>query len=180
MRREPLNRQPLTGLHELRYLTMSEFESLMELTWGPGCHEQSSADGRYVRVELPNRIGKRMAMLIDRQSNLISYEGDASLQRNWHQIIDRLDFRPDQRIWFDPACSPGRSRSGHLSTVTHATALMGLYGGVATPQDVDAATQDQDADVDNAGNESVTLPPGTEVPFQDEILPGGQGAIARA
>ena len=177
MRREPLHKQPLTGLHKLRHLSMSEFESVMDLTWGPRMSRTSSADGRYVRVELPNRIGKRMAMMIDRQNNLISYEGDASLQRNWHQIIARLDFRPDQRFGgatqHVALVDPGQA---NLSTVKHATALLGLYGGVATPQDVDAATQDQNAAVDDAGNERVTLPPDTQVPFQDEILPGGQGA----
>ena len=63
-----------------------------------------------------------------------------------------------------------------LATVQQAASLLGLYAGVATPQDVVDATQDQDAVVEDVGKEKVTLPPGTQVPFQDEILPGGQGA----
>ncbi len=177
MRSETMHHQLLTGMHQLRFLTMSEFESVMRSTWGSRMSKSSSADGRYVRVELPNRIDKRMSMMIDRHSNLLSYEGDASLQRNWHQIINRLDYRPvagaDGSVQHVALVDPGRAS---LATVQQATYLMGLYGGLATPQDVAAATQDEAAVANDVGPERVTLPAGTQVPFQEEILPGGQGA----
>ena len=144
------------GLHQLQNLSISEFESELVSTCGNRLRASSSTDGRYVRVELPNKSGLQLGMLIDRQTQLISFEGDASLQHSWHRLISNLDSQPVRQndgSWLDVAMvDSGKAEPAKIRQVAF---LMGLETG---------------------NQESVTLPPGTPRPQQDELQPGGQGA----
>ncbi len=172
MKRERLETDRLTGLHQVTNLSMEEFESAVLSTWSTGLNATSSNDGRYVRVELPNRIGKRMAMLIDRQTKTLSYEGDASLQRNWHRIVGQLDYQPVVHNAGSRTAlvHPGKAA---LQIVLQAASLMGFYQDEAAGNQVPTGDQE---DNQPSPQDRLTLPPNTPVPPQGEILPGGRGA----
>ena len=146
-------------VYTLKNLTMLQFESAIEATWGQAIESSTTADGRYLRVSLPNRVGKSMGMMIDRSTKSLIYEGDAELHDNWQQIIAQLD-RPSLNSASKIALvHPGKADP---SLVRQTVALLGVF---QTSQD------DEQTD----GQERLQLPPGTPVPQLDEILPGGQG-----
>ena len=81
-------RKPRTGVYQLQDLDMANFESSVVSTWGNRIKTSSSLDGRYVRVEMPTRVPQRMSMLIDRETETLSYEGDQQLRESWHQVVE--------------------------------------------------------------------------------------------
>lgn len=151
------------GSHQLQNVSSNQFESALESAYGLNMASSSSPDGRYRRVELPNRINQRMAMLIDRQSGLISYEGDAALQSSWSDLVSQIDSLPIQRadgfVVHTAVVDPGRA---DFDTIHQATFLMGML-------------QD-DTQPGPDGLSQATLPAGSPIPQDQEILPGGPGA----
>lgn len=85
-----------TGTHErqLRNLDMERFEQKIVDIFGEHLRAATSEDGRYVRVEIPASRGRKMTTLVDRQSGLLSYEGDPALVSDWHGLIAKVDMLP--------------------------------------------------------------------------------------
>ena len=148
----------MSGVHKLENLTVSSFESMVLSTWGARLKTASSPDGRFVRVQIPTRVNERMAMLIDRQTKTVSYEGDEQLRDNWHRLMSHMDTLPQRRV-DGSVVETVVIDTGNvaMSTIRQATFLMGL-------------NQDQ---------ESTTLPADTFIPGTvaqgDQIPAGTQG-----
>ena len=151
------------GMHQLQNVSSNQFEQSLASAFGANLASATSPDGRYRRVELPNRINQRLAMLIDRQSGQIRYEGDAALQQSWFDLVTQIDSLPIQRadgvVVHTAVVDPGRA---DFNTIQQATFLMGML-------------QD-DAQPGPDGLSQATLPAGSPIPQDQEILPGGPGA----
>ncbi len=147
------------GIHHLSQVSMQGFESAVVAAWGNRLRIATSPDGRYVRVEIPTRVPQRMSMLVDRETQTLSYEGDDSLRDNWHRLVERLDSVPrrlaDGRVQQTVLVGPNRAE---LKTIQQAAFLMGLSQDITQPagpgQDITKPGQEQ----------SITLPPGTALP----------------
>ncbi len=151
------------GMHQLQNVSSNQFEQSLAAAFGTNLASATSPDGRYRRVELPNRINQRLSMLIDRQSGQIRYEGDAVLQQSWFDLVTQIDSLPIQRadgvVVHTAVVDPGRA---DFNTIQQATFLMGML-------------QD-DTQPGPDGLSQATLPAGSPIPQDQEILPGGPGA----
>ncbi|MFT5299343.1 MAG: general secretion pathway protein D, partial [Mariniblastus sp.] len=160
--------KPRTGIHRLSQIDIIEFESAVVSTFGDRIEASSSVDGRYVRVSVPTQTAQRLEMLVDRQTQTLTYEGAIELRESWHQLVERLDTGPAHQAQRVASVPPQTSnRSAVLSSVELDLESVGqvayLFG---SPQDI---TQQPVAQDEN------TLPPGTLVPQGSEIPQGFQG-----
>ena len=151
--------KPRTGVHRLQNLDLSQFESTVVSTWGNRLKTSSSLDGRYVRVEMPTRVPERMAMLIDRETQTLNYEGDNQLRENWHQLVERIDSLPvtlpSGSVVHTVLVDPNRA---DLATIQQVAFLIGMNQDITQPLQP-ATIQD--------GQDTITLPPG--VKLQGEV-----------
>lgn len=147
-----------SGLHQLTAISIEEFETAVVATWGRRIGTSSSRDGRYVRVEIPTRVSARMAMIVDRQSGSMKFEGDDSLCENWHRLMESIDCAPEvnelgsvrKTILVD-------AKLAELKTVQQAAFLMGLTQDITQPEN---GGQQGDAKPEA----TLTLPLGTTLP----------------
>jgi len=80
-----------TGVHQLTKISINQFEQKLVDHFGDKLQAKTSGDGRFVRVTLPNTTGKSIAMLVDRASGKLRYEGADGLAGQWHQFMSQLD-----------------------------------------------------------------------------------------
>ena len=85
-----------SGVHRLRNVDMNTFEKSVIQIWGERLKTSTTDDGRFVLVELPNRLNDRMTMVVDRRTDTVTYEGDEKLKDNWHKIIEGIDSQPQR------------------------------------------------------------------------------------
>ena len=88
----------LSGTHQLRNIDMNRFEKSVVQIWGKRIKTSTTDDGRFVRVELPNNLNNRMTMIVDRQTDTLSYDGNDRLKDNWHQIVEKIDSLPQRLV----------------------------------------------------------------------------------
>jgi len=155
--------KPRTGIHRLQNVDMEKFESSVVSAWGNRIKTSSSLDGRYVRVEMPTKTSHRMAMLIDRETQTLNYEGDNQIRENWHQLVERMDSMPvtqaNGRVVHTVLVDPDRAE---LATIQQVVFLIGKSQDITQPEQP-RTTIIQD------GQDQITLPPG--VKLQGEINP---------
>jgi len=94
----PASSPTLSGTHRLQNIDMKRFEERVVQIWGERLKTSTTDDGRFVEVELPTNVDNRMTMVVDRQSETISYRGGENLKDNWHQIIEGIDSLPQQMV----------------------------------------------------------------------------------
>ncbi|MFK7769197.1 MAG: secretin N-terminal domain-containing protein [Mariniblastus sp.] len=151
-----------SGVHRLANVDIQKFESAVLGAWGSRLRTSSSPDGRFVRVEVPTRVRERMAMMIDRQTATLNYEGDERLRDNWHRLMSHMDTLPQRRV--DGSLLETKVVDAHraeMATIQQATFLMGIN------------------QVQEGSQDSTTLPGGTFIPGTvaqgNEIPQGTQG-----
>ena len=86
--------QAAGGIHRLRNINMNQFEKSVIQIWGQRLKTETTDDGRFVYVELPNNLNQRMTMVVDRRTDTVTYEGDDNLKDSWHKIIEKIDSQP--------------------------------------------------------------------------------------
>ena len=164
----------LSGIHRIKNMSMTEFESALVKSMGAKLKTFSSTDGRYVRVEMPNRIGKSMKMLVDRENQTLSYEGAAELKGSWHRLVANLDYYPvvgeNGVVRQVSVVDPGKA---NLQLVRKAAFLVGIYQD-PTAQDELSQQNGQPAtpDVvqDTTGQTPANGIPAAQVPEQDRLM----------
>ncbi len=80
-----------SGFHQLRTVSINEFETKLMEVWGDQVRATASKDGRFVRVGLPAKSGQKFVMLVDRKNGKLQYEGPAELTNDWHQLVQKID-----------------------------------------------------------------------------------------
>ena len=88
----------LSGTHRLQNIDMNRFEKSVVQIWGERLRTSTTDDGRFVKVELPTNVDNPMTMVVDRQTETISYKGGEKLKDNWHQIIENIDSLPQKLV----------------------------------------------------------------------------------
>ena len=168
---KPLTPPVYPGVHRLSNISVKEFESSIVEKWQNRIKTASSADGRFVRVELTTEDAQRVLMLLDRASETLNFEGGDLQREAWHQIVENIDSIPklpshaslentrlvDQNIG-DPEKGELAIGDSEPAVVQQVTFL------AASPQDIT-----------RPGEIMETLPPGTVLPQDIEITPGTQG-----
>jgi type II secretory pathway component GspD/PulD (secretin) len=165
--------KPRTGVYQLQNVDMAKFESSVVSTWGNRIKTSSSLDGRYVRVEMPTRAPERMAMMIDRETQTLSYEGDQQLRESWHQVVERIDTAPVTKangtVVHTALIDPVKA---DLATIQQVVFLIGLSQDITQPE------QPQTTIVQD-GQDQITLPPGVQL--QDTVdskdIQGVKGSV---
>ena len=107
-----------SGTHRLRNIDMNRFEKSVVQIWGERLRTSTTDDGRYVKVELPTSVADPVTMVVDRQTDTISYKGGEELKDNWHQVIENIDALPQRMVdgslretrLIDVSASPQRIR----------------------------------------------------------------------
>jgi general secretion pathway protein D len=146
------------GVHQLIAISIEDFETSVVTTWGRRLGTATSPDGRYVRVEIPTRVSQRMAMIVDRQSGTMKFEGDDSLRENWHQLMESIDCGPEvTRLGAVRKTILVDANLAELKTVQQAAFLMGLTQDITQPE------QGGQEDITKPET-TITLPPGTTLP----------------
>ena len=82
-----------TGVHQLKSVSIPEFEEKIVNTFGDQLTVTSSGDGRLVRVAIQgasDRSGS-MVMLVDRETGRLQHEGPADSTAQWHRLMLELD-----------------------------------------------------------------------------------------
>ena len=92
---EPV-REVHSGNHQLTAISMHGFEQKLVNLFGDQLKVSTSDDGRFVRITLPVRTTQNVAqepvaMLVDRKTGKLQYEGTAAMKAQWHQLISKLD-----------------------------------------------------------------------------------------
>ena len=165
--------KPRTGVYQLQNVDMAHFESSVVSTWGNRINTSSSADGRYVRVEMPTRVPQRMAMLIDRETQTLNYEGDQQLRENWHQVVERIDTVPTMnangKVVHTVLVDPNKAE---LATIQQVVFLIGMS------QDITQPVQPQTTIVQD-GQDQITLPPGVQLQnsVDSQDIQGVKGSV---
>lgn len=80
-----------TGFHQLKSISITEFETKLMEDFGEKLRATASKDGRFVRVSVPTKSDKKLVMLVDRKSGQLQYEGSADLTKDWHRLIQKFD-----------------------------------------------------------------------------------------
>ena len=85
-----------TGVHQLKLVSVLQFEQKLVNAFGDRLVVTSSDDGRYVRVAIRNAVDRNtesesMVMLLDRETGKLQHEGPFDSVAQWHQLMLGLD-----------------------------------------------------------------------------------------
>ncbi len=88
--------KPANDIHQLNSVSIVEFEQKLISVFKDQLDVTSSGDGRFVRVVIPGASvhgagSGLIAMLVDRETGKLQYDGDARLTAQWHQLMSELD-----------------------------------------------------------------------------------------
>ena len=85
-----------SNVYQLKAISMNQFEQKLLDRFGSQLKVTTSGDGRFVRVSMPartiqNAVGEPMAMLVDRKTGKLQYEGDGASTDQWRQLMSQID-----------------------------------------------------------------------------------------
>jgi general secretion pathway protein D len=86
--------EPLSDRFQLKQLSSADFEATLKTVWQDQLQSVFSPDGRYARYSLANLSQRQMIMLVDRQTGLLTFEGDPVLLESWHRLMGQIDTAP--------------------------------------------------------------------------------------
>lgn len=86
--------QTLPDRFQLRQLSSEDFEETLKTVWQDQLQSVFSPDGRYARYSLANLSQRQMIMLVDRQTGMLTFEGDPVLLESWHRLMGQIDTAP--------------------------------------------------------------------------------------
>ena len=86
----------LTGVHQLKSISVLQFEQKLVDAFGDRLTVTASGDGRFVRVAIkgaPDHAAASvsMVMLVDRETGKLQHERPVDLTAQWHQLMSELD-----------------------------------------------------------------------------------------
>ena len=83
-----------TGIHQLKSISVSQFEQKIVSIFGDRLNVSASGDGRIVRVAIQGTSdhgSESLAMLVDRETGKLRHEGPSDSAAQWHQLMLKLD-----------------------------------------------------------------------------------------
>jgi len=85
-----------TGIHQLKSISVLQFEQKLVGGFGDRLTVTASGDGRFVRVAIQGAADRSsttpsMVMLVDRETGKLQHEGPSGSAAQWHQLMRELD-----------------------------------------------------------------------------------------